>query len=167
VLEKILMVLIRNRKFPRAILTPWKETMRNFTTFVAVILMTSFVVAGSWTCLLGAQGMQVFWTSMLCSATLAIHTRGSILSNPWAIVVGLVLAGLLLGVPAKLVPATSSGYGYLSQATGLTLSEAARIQNFAFYGTVFVFLVLGLIEAFKPKSRDTTQHLGAPEADNS
>ena len=142
------------------------KMMRNAIKFVMVTLLTSFVVAGSWTCLLGAQGMQVFWISLLCAATLGLAVRGSILSNPWAIIVGIFVGGLLLGVPAKLVPTDNTGYGHLSQAGGLTISEAVKIQNFAFSGTVLVFFALGLLEAFMPKPRATT-NVGAPEADNS
>jgi hypothetical protein len=149
------MVFIRNKKFPRAILTPWKDTMKNFLNFIAITLMVAIVVAGLWTCLLGAEGMAVFYTSILCGAALAVATKGSFLSSPWSVAAGLALAGILLGIPAKLIPGSNAQYGHLAESAGLTLVDASRIQSFALYGTVFVFLAFGLIQLFQPKSKPT------------
>jgi hypothetical protein len=120
--------------------------MKNTLTFLAVSLLTALVIAGFWTSFLGAKGMESFWTCMLCAMTLAFAFRGSILSSPWAITCGIFFAGFLLGIPAKVMPSSNPGFGFMSQSGGLNLVEAGKISNVALYGTVLVFLVYVIVE---------------------
>jgi hypothetical protein len=127
--------------------------MRKLLAFTAVTLMTALVVAGFWAGFLGQEGMKVFWTCMLCSGTLALAFRNSISSNPWAITGGLIVAGFLLGIPAKLMPASNPQYGILSQSGGLSMTEASRMMNVGLYGTIFIFLALTLTEWASQKKK--------------
>ena len=113
--------------------------MRNLLVFTTVALMTAIVLAGIWTSLLGTEGMKVFWTCVLCALTLGIASGKNIAKSPWAILCGVFVSGLLLNVSGRIVPESNLGYGSFHQGTGLTLSEASCIQNFALYGTVLMF----------------------------
>ena len=118
--------------------------MEKIFSKVAVTLFVVVFLSAPWAMFLGAEGMELFWASMLCAAALFVTARRDFVSSPWSIVVGMLLSWWLLGTGVHLLPEADVLRNGTDQL-GVSLADMTRVRDVSFLSTVCFFLLRGLV----------------------
>ncbi len=120
------------------------KNMERILSKVAVTLCVVVFLSAPWAMFLGAEGMELFWASMLCGMALYVTARRDFVSSPWSIVVGMLLSWWLLGTGFHLLPEEHAFRNGTDQL-GLSLHDMTRVRDVSFLSTVCFFLLRGLV----------------------
>lgn len=119
--------------------------MEKIFSKVAVTLCVTVLLSAPWAMFLGAEGMELFWASMLCGVVMYVVAKRDFVSSPWAVVLGMALSWWLLRTGTHLLP-EGNVLRYGSEQLGVSLRDMTRVRDFSFVSTVCFFLVRAVFE---------------------
>ncbi len=112
--------------------------MEKIFSKVAVALCVMVSLSAPWAMFLGAEGMELFWATVLCSVALYVIARREFVASPWSIVVGMLLSWWLLKTGSYLLP-EDNALRHGSEQLGVSLRDMTRVRDVSFVTTVAFF----------------------------